>query len=129
MQNEYKRWLFRLCLIAALSGILLFGISEFSDLRRRLPFLTGTPNRILKPGEAPNAGNFAPEQVVSRMPPITDIRHLDATDIDNEVLPNELVIGVVIDGSARAYPVNVMTGPSREVLNDELGGQVIAATW
>ena len=42
---------------------------------------------------------------------------------------NELVLGVVIGHQARAYPINMLTGPSREIFNDELGGQAIAATW
>ena len=42
---------------------------------------------------------------------------------------NELVIGVEIDGQARAYPINQLTGPSREIINDVLAGTAIAATW
>ena len=42
---------------------------------------------------------------------------------------NELVLGVELDGEARAYPINMLTGPKREIINDRLGGQAIAATW
>jgi hypothetical protein len=42
---------------------------------------------------------------------------------------DEIVIGVAVAGEARAYPVNLMWEPSNEVLNDELGGVPIAATW
>jgi hypothetical protein len=45
------------------------------------------------------------------------------------VRPNELVLGVVVEGKARAYPINMLTGPRREIINDELGGKAIAATW
>lgn len=41
----------------------------------------------------------------------------------------DLVMGVVINGEARAYPVNYMNGPYNEVVNDELGGQAIAPSW
>ncbi len=41
----------------------------------------------------------------------------------------DLVMGVVINGEARAYPVNYMNGPANEVVNDTLGGQAIASTW
>lgn len=41
----------------------------------------------------------------------------------------DLVMGVVINGEARAYPVNYMNGPKNEVVNDTLGGQAIASTW
>ena len=41
----------------------------------------------------------------------------------------DLVIGVVIGGQARAYPVNLMWGPENEALNDELAGVAVTATW
>ncbi|MBC8355500.1 MAG: DUF3179 domain-containing protein [Planctomycetes bacterium] len=46
-----------------------------------------------------------------------------------EIGDNELVIGVEVNGQSRAYPINQLTGPSREIINDELGGTAIAATW
>jgi hypothetical protein len=42
---------------------------------------------------------------------------------------DEIVIGVVAGGAARAYPVNLMWKPENEVLNDTLGGKAVAATW
>jgi Protein of unknown function (DUF3179) len=42
---------------------------------------------------------------------------------------DDLVIGVVVGGETRAYPVNLMWEPVNEVLNDTLGGQPITATW
>jgi len=41
----------------------------------------------------------------------------------------DIVMGVVVDGQARAYPVNFMTGPINEVVNDHLGKMNIAVTW
>ena len=46
-------------------------------------------------------------------------------DIDDD----DMVMGIVINGEARAYPVNYMNGPFNEVVNDELGGQAIAPSW
>jgi hypothetical protein len=42
---------------------------------------------------------------------------------------DELVIGVVVGGEARAYPVNLMWEAPNEALNDTLGGRPIVATW
>jgi hypothetical protein len=42
---------------------------------------------------------------------------------------DDVVLGVVVAGEARAYPVNLMWEPQNEVLNDTLGGAPIAATW
>ncbi len=41
----------------------------------------------------------------------------------------EIVIGVVVEGQARAYPVNLMWSPEKEVVNDVLGKTPIAASW
>ena len=43
--------------------------------------------------------------------------------------PAELVLGVVIGDQARAYPINMLTGPHREIINDTINRRPIAATW
>ena len=48
---------------------------------------------------------------------------------DASIDDSELIIGVQSGGQARAYPINQLTGPSREIINDTLGGTAIAATW
>lgn len=40
---------------------------------------------------------------------------------------DELVMGVAINGEAKAYPVGLLN--SREMVNDELGGIPILVTW
>jgi hypothetical protein len=40
---------------------------------------------------------------------------------------DQLVLGVTLDGEAKAYPINVLN--SREMVNDELAGMPILATW
>ena len=42
---------------------------------------------------------------------------------------DDIVLGVVVGGEARAYPVNLMWEPLNETLNDTVGGAAIAATW
>jgi len=46
---------------------------------------------------------------------------------DAPMTDSELVMGVAIDGQARAYPVNVLR--FREMVNDELAGWPILVTW
>jgi hypothetical protein len=41
----------------------------------------------------------------------------------------DLVLGVVHEGTSRAYPLNFLLGPEREIVNDRLGGIDIAVTW
>ncbi len=74
--------------------------------------------------------NFEPRRVIPQaMPPIVKPRVQPADVADQRLKKDELVLGVVIDGQARAYPLNMLTGPNREIVNDELAGQPIAATW
>ena len=42
---------------------------------------------------------------------------------------DDMILGVVVNGEARAYPVNYMNGPYNEVVNDTLGDQPIAPSW
>ena len=72
--------------------------------------------------------NYAPRKVLpTPLRAITDPKIVSAKEA--QISDNELVIGVEIDGQARAYPINQLTGPSREIINDELAGTAIAATW
>ncbi|MCH7988284.1 MAG: DUF3179 domain-containing protein [Planctomycetes bacterium] len=78
---------------------------------------------------SPSPENFHPRKVVPEMPALDQFHILPAKDISTQIDDDELVIGVVINGEARAYPLNMMTGPQREVFNDVLGDRPIAATW
>jgi cold shock CspA family protein len=60
---------------------------------------------------------------------IVDAPFLKASEVTDQVTDNELVLGVEIDGQPRAYPINMLTGPSREIINDTLGEAHLAATW
>ena len=59
------------------------------------------------------------------IPPIYAPRFVNAQDADMQ--PDELVLGIAIDGQAKAYPVTVLR--FREMVNDELAGLPILATW
>lgn len=76
-----------------------------------------------------NVERFQPRQVVNAYPPILNPPHVSAKEASEQLRPNELVLGVELEGETRAYPINMLTGPSREIFNDQLGGQAIAATW
>lgn len=74
---------------------------------------------------------FEPRVVIKRaFPAITNAPVIPVSKAsENIVRGNELVLGVVVNGKARAYPINMLTGPRREIINDDLGGRSIAATW
>lgn len=76
------------------------------------------------------APDFNPKVVVRRsFPPITNPTLRTAAHAANQIGDAELVLGVEIDGKSRAYPINMLTGPSREIINDSIAGHAIAATW
>lgn len=77
--------------------------------------------------DVPSDSEFDPVRVVKRFPPIISPDFIKATEA--KINDNELVLGVVIEGVARAYPINMLTQPTREIVNDHLGGKSIAATW
>jgi hypothetical protein len=66
-------------------------------------------------------------EIRGELPPRTVTRTVDRAHAG--LKDTEIVIGVVVDGRARAYPVNLMWSPEREVVNDVLGETPIAASW
>jgi len=83
----------------------------------------------LSPDNPPSAESFFPTEAVPRPSVVRDFKIVSADQVGDRIRDEELVLALEIAGQARAYPLNVMTGPSREVFNDELGGRAIAATW
>ena len=79
-------------------------------------------------GQVVPANDYAPRTVLAKpIPAITNPKIVEASEA--QVAANDLIIGVEIGGKARAYPINQLTGPSREIINDVLAGTAIAATW
>lgn len=74
---------------------------------------------------------FNPRKVIDRpFDPIVSPEIATAKEADGVMVKDEeLVLGVVVGEAARAYPINTLTGPRREIINDVLGGRSIAATW
>ena len=58
---------------------------------------------------------------------IFDPQFLTVEEADEWYDPEELVLGVEIDGEARAYSIPYLSG--REIVNDTVGGRKIAVTW
>lgn len=75
------------------------------------------------------ADDFNPVRVVNPFPPITRVTLRPVGEVGDALNPSELVLGVTVGEESRAYPINMLTGPQREIINDSLGGQAIAATW
>ena len=61
------------------------------------------------------------------IPAIRSPEFVDAAGAEAWMNADEPIIGVEIDGDARAYPVAMLS--RHEIVNDTVGGAPIAATW
>ena len=70
---------------------------------------------------------YIPPQLIAPdgIRPVYKPRFLAAADAPLE--DDELVIGISLEGEAKAYPITVLR--FREMVNDELGGLPILVTW
>lgn len=81
------------------------------------------------PSEDAREHDFRPTQLLPAQPAITQPPTIPARQVQQQVSDSEFVLGIEIGGEARAYPINMLTGPNREIINDTLGGVDIAAMW
>ena len=80
--------------------------------------------------EAQQTPAFEPKVVIKNsFPPIVKPKTVSAKKAAKVLDSRDLVLGVEVNGVSRAYPINMLNGPTREIINDELGGVSIAATW
>jgi hypothetical protein len=67
--------------------------------------------------------SILPQDAIPALIKPTYLAASQASDIGDR----EMVIGVVINGDARAYPLATMS--VHEIVDDDIGGQPIAVTW
>ena len=90
-------------------------------------------------GNKPSAGHDRSRQKRDDFEPITvirkpfavikDVNFVGGDEASNQVSDATLVLGVELDGTAKAYPIPMLCGPDREIINDRFGDRPIAATW
>lgn len=69
-----------------------------------------------------------PDAIPAVLPEDVPAIMVTAAEADaNGMNANTRVLGVSINGESRAYPIPYMS--SHEIVNDEVGGRLIAATW
>jgi len=97
-------------------------------LARIVPGSAGPKARSAKRSRR-GPGEFKPRVLMKPRRAIVDADYLKASEVTDQVTDKELVLGMEINGKARAYPINMLTGPSREIVNEVLDGTPYAATW
>ena len=61
------------------------------------------------------------------IPAILAPEFLDAEAASAQMVANERVLGLSINGDHRAYPLNLLS--RHEIVNDTVGGLLVAVTW
>ena len=61
------------------------------------------------------------------IPAILDPEFVDVGVADSEMTPDELVLGLSINGESKAYSIPMLS--SHEIVNDVVGGVPLAVTW
>jgi hypothetical protein len=119
----------QLGVVTACGVAVSLGLFSYSGLFPDVPPWS-QPQLVAAETQQPSIDEFRPQVVIKRrFRPLTKFPIATAKLAAGKINDAELVLGVVIEGQARAYPINMLTGPAREILNDSLGGHAIAATW
>jgi hypothetical protein len=106
----------------------------FTGLVLFLSACSGESNRPEDPLQpaASSENKYDQYQIVTLLPrdaiqAIDDPEFLDVDDADESYEPQEMILGVELNGEARAYSVPFLS--SHEIVNDFVGGVPIAVTW
>jgi hypothetical protein len=139
-----KGALFTIFLLAVMfSAACSTGLDGATENPTPNPAETEVPSQAVQEGQATEIPADVPEELINRRVPMeSDIFNPTLLPYDGirpiyepEFAPaneapledDELVIGISLNGEAKAYPITVLR--SREMVNDELGGNPILVTW
>lgn len=115
-------------LIALVTAILLLGGVILGLVKLRQPEIFSRDEPILIPAPPPvdphAIDNLLPRDAI---PAIDDPLYATAAEAISFMDPDEQVIGLVINGDARAYPLPILA--SHEIVNDIIGDEPVAVTW
>ncbi len=109
-----------LALVVAALIIGLFASGQLKIAPSDEPILVPPPPAV----DPEMISNLLPQDSI---PAIDDPQYAPVDKADEFMDADEVVIGVVINGEARAYPLPILS--SHEIVNDVIGGQPIAVTW
>ena len=104
-------------ILSGIAFLALFAIALSSAAQRPAPEVVAT------------IGGDEVYQVVpvGRIPAINDPKFISGRKADRQMRPEEPVLGVVVNGEARAYSLWQLD--NHEIVNDEIAGTAFAATW
>ena len=96
------------------------------------PTLVSTPSPAPTPTETTPDFGLIPNAIVSLLPKdairaILEPEFISGQSAEDQMDDIEHVIGVSINGDARAYPIRMLS--RHEIVNDVVGGESVAVTW
>lgn len=119
------------------SGMLMMAaISTFAQAPRKITVDSRPAMLSAGPGRKPfdvtrhliPIDQIKPSRVpVGGIPALTDPQFVAARDAAKFLNGQSRVIGVVINGQARAYPVQILN--YHELVNDHVGGRALLVSW
>lgn len=118
-------------LIGIIVVIAIIGIGYLLIRRPKRMVTLSDPVDPIAAGDVPTPTERTYE-IVELLPPdaipaINNPEFYSAEEADAEYDPNEMVLGVSINGDTRAYSTTLLD--RHEIVNDEVGGRKIAVTW
>lgn len=120
---------FRVAALAALVGIV--GAAAAVAGSRVGNEIMRSPLPSVVPSVAPSADPVRADEIVTVIPQdaktaLVGPAYLPPAEA-SDIQPREEVIGVVINGDARAFPLATLN--VHEIVDDVIGGQPVAVTW
>jgi hypothetical protein len=109
--------------VALLAGLVFVISSRHTAVRNPTGAVVQRGGPAFDPIRSDEIESILPQDAIPALIKPNYLSAAEASDINNR----EEVIGVVINGDARAYPISTMS--SHEIVDDDIGGQPIAVTW
>ena len=120
--------------VVVLLGVLVIAALLLPQLRQlwlKLRAEEVTISRAEAPGHSGADGGLDLEIITilgkDGIPAILDPQFVSGAEADGQMLSNERVLAVSLNGDHRAYPLNMLS--RHEIVNDTVGGVPIAVTW
>ena len=133
MDSDLAKVLLILSLIAL--GVAFLTVPAVQQFGRRL--LTSSEQIVVPAGDPDSRSASLGEGDVSldlvtllgfdAIPAILEPEFVTAAEADEQMNPDEQVLGVSINGESRAYSIPMLS--RHEIVNDVVGGVPIAVTW
>lgn len=81
------------------------------------------------PENAPGTQVLRRPEGAVKLAPLRSAPYTNAEKAAARVRPEDLVLGLEVAGKAVAYPINMLGGPQREIVNEDYGGVAFAVNW